>query len=44
MWSDYPYANPTALGNVLADFVDQGGGVVTATFSHLSGFALAGGW
>ncbi|WP_396627023.1 Ig-like domain-containing protein [Luteitalea sp.] len=42
VWSNYPYQNPTLLGNVLADYVDGGGGLVTATFSHLSGFALAG--
>jgi hypothetical protein len=43
VWSDYPFFNPTALGDVLADFVDQGGGVVTATFSHYCcGYAMAG--
>jgi hypothetical protein len=42
VWSNNTYQNPTALGNVLADFVDQGGGLVTATFSHLNGFALQG--
>jgi len=28
LWSDVPYANATALGNVLADYTDAGGGVV----------------
>jgi hypothetical protein len=43
VWSDYPYFDNEALGNVLADYVDQGGGVVTATFSHYCcGYALAG--
>jgi hypothetical protein len=32
-WSDLPYGNPTALGNALADYVDQGGGVVQGVFS-----------
>jgi hypothetical protein len=30
VWSDVPYANPTAMGNVLADYTDAGGGVVLA--------------
>ena len=33
VWSDFSYGNPTALGNVLADYVDQGHGVVEAAFS-----------
>src|SRR5688500_13131178 len=24
VWSDFPFANPTVLGDVLADYVDQG--------------------
>jgi len=27
-WSDYTYANPTAIGNVMADYVDMGGKVI----------------
>ncbi|MBN2537188.1 hypothetical protein JXB37_02805, partial [candidate division WOR-3 bacterium] len=30
--SNYGYADPTALGNVLASYVDSGGGVVLANF------------
>jgi len=37
-WSDFPFSNSTALGNVLADYVDAGGGVVSAVFT--AGFAL----
>jgi len=33
VWSDSSYFNPVALGNVLANYVDAGGGVVLATFS-----------
>ncbi|MFI5164216.1 MAG: choice-of-anchor D domain-containing protein, partial [Bacteroidia bacterium] len=32
-WTDYSYQNSTLLGNVLADYVDAGGGVVTAIFT-----------
>lgn len=31
---DGSYADPNALGNVLADYVDLGGGVVTSSFDH----------
>ena len=33
VWSDSDFFNPIALGDVLADYVDLGGGVVIATFS-----------
>ena len=33
VWSDSSFFNPIALGDVLADYVDLGGGVVMATFS-----------
>jgi len=36
-WSNYAYSNPTLLGDVLADYVDSGGGVVLATFSFYGG-------
>ena len=36
VFSDRFYANATLLGNVLADFVDAGGGVVEAGLSHFS--------
>ncbi len=32
-WSDYSYATPSSLGDVLADYVDAGRGVVQAVFS-----------
>ena len=32
-WSNYGYVDSVALGNVLADYADQGGGVVQAVFS-----------
>ncbi len=42
----YPYADGAELGNVLADFVDSGRGVVQASFSLESGTtnALGGRW
>lgn len=33
-WSNTNYADPVALGNVLADYVDMGGGVVVATYAN----------
>ncbi|MBS0187527.1 MAG: hypothetical protein JSS51_05630 [Planctomycetes bacterium] len=33
-WSNYNYSNSDALGNVLADYVDAGGGVVCAAYAH----------
>ena len=37
VFSDARYASGTLLGNVLADYVDAGGGVVEAAFSNYSG-------
>ncbi|MBS0188693.1 MAG: hypothetical protein JSS51_11530 [Planctomycetes bacterium] len=34
VWSDNLFQNPIALGNVMADYVDAGGGVVTAVFEN----------
>jgi len=42
VWSNYPFTDPTAMGNVLADFVDAGGGVVLVQFSFGSGWNLQG--
>lgn len=44
VFSDSPFNNPVGLGNVLADYVDAGGGVVQATFSNFTAYALAGRW
>jgi hypothetical protein len=33
VFSDYPFNDPVAMGNVLADYLDQGGGVVLQTFA-----------
>jgi hypothetical protein len=33
VFSDYPFNDPVAVGNVLADYLDQGGGVVMQTFA-----------
>lgn len=33
VWGDYCFNNPTALGNVLADYIDGGGVVVVSVFA-----------
>ena len=43
-WSINAYDNPTALGDTLAGYVDAGGGVVTAMYALVDGFALDGRW
>lgn len=43
VYSDAAYYDPVALGNVLADYVDSGGGVVVATFSYSTSFYGIGG-
>jgi hypothetical protein len=46
VWTASPSANGTGLGNVLADYVDAGGGVVEATFAQydIPGIGLQGRW
>lgn len=43
-WTDAPAQNPAALGNALADYVDAGGGVVTAVFSQSTNWSIDGRW
>src|SRR5690606_9448658 len=43
-WSNTTYFNSTAIGDVFADYVDAGGGVVVATFAHGGGSAIGGRW
>jgi hypothetical protein len=38
----YPFYNAAGLGNVLADYVDAGGGVVVTVPSFASGYAIRG--
>lgn len=40
--TNYPPADSVALGNVLADYVDAGGGVVIGQFGFTSGWHVAG--
>jgi hypothetical protein len=40
--SNYTYQDPTGFGNVLADYVDAGGGVVIGQFSFSSGWEMGG--
>jgi len=42
VWSNYFYNDKVALGNVLADYSDIGGGVTLMTFSWYGGYQLAG--
>ncbi len=48
VFSNYTFSNNTALGDVLADYADAGGGVVVATFSfnigNLGGRIVSGGY
>jgi len=43
VFSDAPFFDADALGNVLADYVDAGGGVVSATFANAS-VPIGGRW
>jgi hypothetical protein len=40
--NNYPFDNPTALGNVLADYVDTEGGVILTVPSLASGYSIQG--
>ena len=42
VWSNNAFSDPVALGNVLANFVDQGGGVVLATYCFSSTWQISG--
>ena len=42
VWSDNTFADPTALGNNLADYVDGGGGVVVAVFANIDDSPIGG--
>ncbi|MGB0386792.1 MAG: choice-of-anchor D domain-containing protein [Ardenticatenaceae bacterium] len=41
-WTNYDHADPEALGNVLADYVDAGGAVVVSVFSFTNNTGLTG--
>jgi len=41
-WSNYAFADPTAMGDVLADYTDLGGAVVLSQFSFTSSWAMGG--
>jgi len=42
VWSNYQFSDPVAMGNVLADYVDDGGGVLIQQFAFGSGWELQG--
>jgi len=41
-FSDYAYLNPTAMGDTLAAFMEQGGGVVVGVFADDPGWGMGG--
>jgi hypothetical protein len=41
-WTDAPFSDPVAVGNVLGSYNDQGGGVVLATFAFTNAWRIAG--
>ena len=42
VWSNQSFQQPDALGNVLADYADQGGGVVLATYVFSQSWRIGG--
>lgn len=44
VWSASNYSNSTTLGNVMADYVDGGGGVVSAVFETAYSNCMQGRW
>lgn len=42
VWSNFSFQQPEALGNVLADYVDQGGGVVLSTYVFSEPWRIGG--
>ena len=42
VWSNWPFNDPTGLGDVLADYVDAGGSVILHQFCFGSGWNLGG--
>jgi subtilisin family serine protease len=41
-FTNYTYLNPTAMGDTLAAFMDQGGGVVIGVFADFPGYDIGG--
>jgi hypothetical protein len=42
VWTNFSPSQPDALGNVLADYVDQGGGLILATYSFSQPWRVGG--
>lgn len=42
VWSNLTFNSPTALGNVIAQYTDSGGGVVVAVFGNAIGSSISG--
>jgi hypothetical protein len=42
-WTNSAFSNPQSVGNVLKEFVNDGGGVVLATYSYTTNWGMQGG-
>ena len=43
VWSNYSFNNPANVGNVLKEYVDNGGGVILSTYCYSTPWAIQGG-
>ncbi len=43
VWTNTTFTNPTNIGDVLQQYVDQGGGVIIAVYAYTTGWPIAGG-
>ncbi|MCP4633734.1 MAG: T9SS type A sorting domain-containing protein [candidate division Zixibacteria bacterium] len=41
-WANYPYFDPTGIGDVLAEYVEEGGAVVACEFAFYGSWAMGG--
>ncbi|TFB12660.1 T9SS type A sorting domain-containing protein [Candidatus Marinimicrobia bacterium MT.SAG.4] len=42
MWTDFNFADPQNIGDVLKQYVDSGGGVILATYAYSTNWAIQG--
>jgi hypothetical protein len=43
VWTDFNFSDPRGIGDVLKQYVDQGGGVVLSTYAYSQNWAIQGG-
>lgn len=43
VWSNFNFADPQNIGNVLKEYVDAGGGVIISTYAYSTNWAIQGG-